>query len=69
MPTNADGVDRRGYYRGVRVRLAVVVFALAIAWIAPVRWPLKLEVYLAIMLAAAVTAILVRASKRGGTRI
>jgi hypothetical protein len=42
----------------------VVVFALAVAWIAPVRWPIKLEVYLAIMLVAVVAVILFRASKR-----
>ena len=79
MPGNADGLEppgqpeRRarpriqnvpGYYRGVALRLCVVVFALAVAWIAPVRWPIKLEVYLAIMLVAVVAVILFRAGRR-----
>jgi hypothetical protein len=79
MPLNADDSEpqdqaetREGqraagfgsYYRGVALRLGVVVFALAIAWIAPVKWPLKMEVYLGIMLAAVAAVIVFRASKR-----
>jgi hypothetical protein len=68
-PSHAAAPKRRqaapaGYYRGFVARLSVVVFALAVAWLAPVQWRLKLVVYLVIMLIAVVAVILFRASKR-----
>jgi len=78
MPVKRDGPEPPGqaeaqdgrqaagarYYRGVALRLCVVVIALAAAWFAPVAWPLKLEVYLAIMLVAVAAVIVFRARKR-----
>jgi hypothetical protein len=79
MPAKHDGPEPPGqaetqegrqtagatsYYRGVALRLCVVVVALAAAWFAPVAWPLKLEIYLAIMLLAVAAVILFRARKR-----
>lgn len=52
-----------GYYRGVILRLCVVVFALAVALIVPVEWHLKLIIYLAIMLVAVLAMIMFRAGK------
>ncbi len=78
MPVKRDGPEppvqaetqearqaaRASYYRGVALRSCVVVVALAAAWFAPVAWPLKLEIYLAIMLVAVAAVIVFRARKR-----